>query len=296
MSDRDSLIAGLRFAYGDSSDHPDGCVIHDPPCEPGWAPIETISLAFLDTSNDVQVLRADFLNQITHASDSWLSQPEVRASVDREKVVTKDEPVTLGFDGSEGRKEGVADSTVLVGYSVTQGHLFEIGCWEQPKNWDSKTQGPWQPPALEVDAAVDKAFRDYNVVGFFGDPSAGWSGNVASWESKYHRRLKAAVTKEQPIRYRQKDVTRTCEGFRDLESGLRGGTVTIDGSAAMIAHFINGRRDPRRAGYVVKKPDDDQDYSKVDMTWGAMFAFVAGQEAIAKGVLLSRKTVPRRIY
>ena len=298
MSDHDSLVAGLRYAYGDSSDHPDGCVIHDPPCAPGWAPIETIALAFLDTSNDPQVLRADFLNQITHASDSWLSQPEVRAAAEagRDKVVSRDEPVTLGFDGSEGRKQGVADSTVLVGYSVAQDHLFELGCWEQPKNWNPESQGPWQPPTLEVDAAVEKAHRDYNVVGFFADPSAGWSGNVATWESKHSRRYKAQVTKEQPIRYRQKDVTRTCEGFRDLEAGLRGGAVTIDGSEAMIRHFINGRRDPRRAGYVVKKPDDDQDHSKVDMAWGAMFAFLAGQEAIAKGVLLSKRTVPRRLY
>ena len=287
-SDRDSLIAGLRYAYGDSSDHPDGCVLHDPPCEPGWAPIETISLAFLDTSNDPQVLRADFLNQITHASDSWLSQPEIRAAVDSEKTVTKDEPVTLGFDGSEGRKQGIADATVLVGYSVSQQHLFQIGCWEQPSSWNSAEMGPWQPPQLEIDAAVDKAFKDYNVVGFFADPSAGWSGNVATWESKYHRRLKAMVTKEQPVRYRQKDVSRTCDGFRDLEAGLRGETVTFDGSADMIRHFINARRDPRRTGYVVKKPDDDQDRAKV--------AFVAGQEAIAKGVLLSRRTKPRRLY
>ena len=72
--------------------------------------------------------------------------------------------------------------------------------------------------------------------------------------------------------------------------------LTIDGSERMIAHFLNGRRDPRRAGYVVKKPDDDQDYAKVDLVWGSMFAFAAGLEAVGKGVLLSRKTVPRRIY
>ena len=72
--------------------------------------------------------------------------------------------------------------------------------------------------------------------------------------------------------------------------------VTIDGSPSMLAHFLNGRRDPRRAGFIVKKPDDDQDYAKVDLVWGSMFAFIAGLEAIGKGVLLSRKTVPRRIY
>jgi hypothetical protein len=295
IGDRESIIAGLRVAYGDSSDHVDGCVLHDPPCPPGWSPIGRIAMDFFDTSNDPQQMRSDFLNQITHASNSWLSQPEIRAAI-AEKVVSKSEPVTLGFDGSEGRRQGVADSTVLVGFSASQNHLFELGCWEQPKSWDSVVQGPWQPPQLEVDAAVDKAFKEFNVVGFFADPSAGWSGNVAAWEAKYHRRLKVHVTREQPIRYRQKDVTRSCETFEALRAAVVNGDVTFDGSPSMIAHFLNARRDPRRAGYVVKKPDNDQDYSKVDLAWGSMFAFAAGLEAVGKGVLLSRRTTPRRLY
>lgn len=32
LDDYDSLIAGLRYSYGDSSGHPDGCVLHDPSC------------------------------------------------------------------------------------------------------------------------------------------------------------------------------------------------------------------------------------------------------------------------
>ena len=72
--------------------------------------------------------------------------------------------------------------------------------------------------------------------------------------------------------------------------------VTIDGSPEIIAHFLNARRDPRRAGYVLKKPDDDQDYSKIDAAWGAMFAYRAGMDAIAKGLSVSRgKWVPRRL-
>ncbi|MGC5410971.1 terminase, partial [Streptomyces sp. DT225] len=66
LLDEESLVAGLRYAYGDSSDHPDGCVLHDPPCEPGWSPIERLTSEFYDTSNEVQDLRADLLNQITH--------------------------------------------------------------------------------------------------------------------------------------------------------------------------------------------------------------------------------------
>ena len=302
-ADYDSLIAGLRVAYGDSSDHPDGCVLHEPACPPGWSPIERIAVDFWDTSNDPQVMRQDFLNQITHASNSYVSQPELRAIAadgrdeeHPEKTVGRSEPVTLGFDGSEGRKSGVADETVLVGYSVSQKHLFEIGRWSQPKTWNADTMGIWRPPTLEVEAAVDQAFRDYNVVGFYADPSAGWAGQVKAWESKYHKRLKVQMTRDEPIKWRQKEVSRTVEGFENLRQAIVNGDITFDASHGLTSHFLNARRDPRRGGYVVGKPFDDQDFSKVDLVWGSMFAFVAGLDAVGKGVTSGRRQMPRRIY
>lgn len=295
-SDRASLEYGLRYAYGDSSDHPDGCVIHDPPCEPGWAPIQRQMLAFLDTSNDPQVLRADFLNQITHATNSFVSQPELRAILDVDKVISKTEPVTLGFDGSEGRKpgKGTADSTVLIGYSVTQKHLFKIGVWEQP---DGPKGENWRPPVLEIEAAVRQAFKDYNVVGFYADPSAGWAGHVKTWEAEYSKRLKVRMSRDEPIRWRQKDLARTTGTFDQLESAITAGkeSITYDGSPELTSHFINARRDRRRSGYVLMKPEHDPDGSKIDAAWGAMFAYAAGIDALGMK-LTKKKTAARRIY
>jgi len=289
-TNQESLIRGLRFAYGDSSDHPDGCVIHEPPCEPGWAPIERQALAFLDT----QVLRSDFLNQVTHATNSFVSQPELRAIQSLEKVVTKTEPVTLGFDGSEGRKpgRGTADSTVLIGYSVSQKHLFKIGVWEQPDG--PKGEG-WRPPVLEIEAAVRQAFKDFNVVGFYADPSAGWAGHVKTWEADYSKRLKVRMSRDEPIRWRQKDLARTTGTFDQLESAIASGDITYDGSPELTSHFLNARRDPRRSGYVLMKPEHDQDGSKIDATWGAMFAYAAGIDALGTK-LEKKKTGARRIY
>lgn len=292
IGDRDSLVAGLRVSYGDASAHPDGCVVHVPPCAPGWSDVFRTAEDFFDTSNDPSVMRADFLNQVDVASDAFVSDPELR-SIIAEKSVTKGEPVTLGFDGSEGRKRGIADSTVLVGYSVTQRHLFKIGVWEQPDG--PKGEG-WRPPKLEIEAAVAQAFKDYNVVGFYADPSAGWAAEVKTWEATYSRRLKVKMTVAEPIRWQQKNVTRTCETFDQLESAIRNGEITFDGHPDMIKHFLAARRDPRRAGYVLKKPDDDQDYSKIDLTWGSAFAFACGNDALGKGVTNARRGVPRRIY
>ena len=294
IDDMDSLVHGLRVAYGDSSNHPDGCLIHEPACEPGWVDVHRAALDFFDTSNDPAVMRADFLNQIDAARDAFVTDPEMRACLKPDIEISKSEPVTLGFDGSEGRKDKrLADSTVLIGYSVTQRHVFKIGIWEQPDG--PKGEG-WKPPKLEIEAAVAQAFKDYNVVGFYADPSAGWAGEVKQWESNHHRKLKAKMSPTEPIRWKQKDVTRTCDTFEQLYSAIRQQEISFDGDPTLLQHFLNARRDPRRAGYVLKKADDNQDYGKIDASWGAMFAFAAGNDAIGKGVMSdTKRRAPRRL-
>lgn len=291
IGDHDSLIEGLRVAYGDSSKDPRGCVLHDPPCPPGWSDLERIATDFLDTSNDPAQMRADFLNQVDSARDAFVTDPELRAVI-ADKAVGKTEPVTLGFDGSSGRKRGIADSTVLVGYSVTQRHLFKIRAWEQPEGPKGED---WKPPKLEVEQAVAQAFKDYNVVGFYADPSDGWAGEVKQWEATHHKRLKAKMTVAEPIRWNQKNVSRTCEVFDQMYQSIASREITFDGNPDMIRHFLNARRDARRNGYVLKKPDDDPDFSKIDLTWGSMLALAAGLDAVGKGVTKAARRMPRQL-
>jgi hypothetical protein len=287
----DSLVAGLRVAYGDSSDHADGCVIHDPPCPPGWSPIHRIALDFWDTANDPQVMRADFLNQITHAGDSWLSQPEL-AAIKRDDVeVGRNEPVTLGFDGSRGRSKTKADATALVGCRVSDGHLFKIGVWEQPEGPSAKG---WRVPDLEVQAAVDGAFRDYNVVGFYADPAM-WDGHVAGWEAKYAKRLKVTVTRDQPIAFNTRSISKVVAGFETLHGAIVNGEASYDGSYDLTRHFLNARRQSVRSGIVLRKPNDNY-LAKIDAAYASMLAFMARLDAVGKGIGLARSGVPRRIY
>lgn len=294
IAERASLIEGLRVAYGDASGDPRGCVIHEPPCTPGWVDIERTADDFWAPDADPSEMSADFLNQISSASDAWLTMPELRAVEDRDKTISSTEPITLGFDGSEGRKLGIADSTVLIGYSVTQKHLFKIGIWAQPDG--PKGEG-WKPPRLEIEQKIQETFDKYNVVGFYADPSAGWAGDVKAWEACYSKRLKAKISVNEPIRYSQRNVTATCENFAQLLSAIQEQRVTYDGSPDMTAHFLNARKSPRAAGYILDKPADDKDYSKIDATWGSMFAFKAGLDAVGKGAarpISHRK--PRRLY
>ncbi|MFF1756139.1 terminase [Streptomyces sp. NPDC058266] len=287
MTDEQSLVYGLRVAYGDSSDHPDGCVLHDPPCAPGWSPIERLAADFWDTSNDPQELRADYLNQITHAADSWLSEPEVRAASDLGKVVEAGERIVLGFDGSRKRNRKVTDATALIGCRLSDGHVFPIGVWEQPDRMpvgpDGKP-GEWQVPVVEVLAAVHEAFDRYDVVGMYADP-AKWESHVADWEAAYGRRLKVQATRAHPIEWwmtggRSVLIVRALEKFH---TALTEGELTHDGSSALVRHLLNARRRKTRSGLQITKEHPDS-AKKIDATVAAVLAWQCRLDAIAAGV------------
>ncbi|MEV8349049.1 terminase [Streptomyces niveus] len=287
MTDEPSLVAGLRYAYGDSSDHPDGCVLHDPPCAPGWSPIERITADFWDTSNDPQDLRADFLNQITHASDAWVTAPEVRAASDLGKSVEAGERIVLGFDGSRKRSRGVTDATALIGCRLSDGHLFELGVWEQPRGWKPPTDSPgegWQVPVVEVLATIAATFDRYDVVGFYADP-AKWESHVADWEAAYGPRLLVQSTRNHPIEWwmtggRSTLIVRALEKFH---TALTERELTIDGSPALVRHLLNSRRRKTRSGIQIMKENPDSP-NKIDAGIAAVLAWQCRLDAIAAGL------------
>ncbi|MGA5489572.1 terminase [Streptomyces pseudogriseolus] len=281
LTDEQSLVAGLRYAYGDSSDHPDGCVLHDPPCEPGWSPIERLMSEFWDTSNEPQDLRGDLLNQVTHAADAWLSEPEVRAASDLNRAVQPGDRIVLGFDGSRKRNRKVTDATALIGCRLSDGHVFTIGVWEQP---EGKAGEGWQVPVVEVLAAVHEAFATYDVVGMYADP-AKWESHVADWEAAYGPRLQVQATRNHPIEWwmtggRSVLIVRALEKFH---TALTEGELTHDASSAIVRHLCNARRRTSRSGLQIAKPHPDSP-QKIDAAVAAVLAWQCRLDAIAKGV------------
>jgi hypothetical protein len=278
---RASLVAGLRYAYGDSSDHPDGCVLHDPPCPPGWSPIDRLVGDFWDPSNDPQVMRSDFLNQITHASDSWLSQPEWAAVADAARVVADGDVIVLGFDGSRKRTRGVTDATALVGCRVRDGHVFLLGCWEQP---DGPAGEGWRVPVLDVLATVEEAMNRYTVVGMYADP-AKWESHVADWEAKWGPRLKVQATRQNPIEWwmtggRAVLIVRALEQFH---TAVIERELTHDGSSPLTRHILNARRRTSRSGLQIMKEHPDSP-RKIDAALAAVLAWQCRLDAVAKGL------------
>lgn len=289
MADYDSLIAGMRVAYGDSSGHPDGCVIHTPPCRPGHVDLDALVARVWDPASDPQESRSDFLNQITHASDSWISRPEWQACMDFEKVILPDDPIVLGFDGSRGRNRGKADATALVGCRVEDGHLFEVWVWEQPAGPEGKD---WTPNPAEVDAKVRECFDRYNVIGFYADPS-GWTSQVAAWEAAFSKRLRVKASSNEPIAAwpRGKD-SRVSEYVDRMQHAIVHEELTHDGSASLTRHVLNARRRPTKSGYLIyKKYPDSPD--KIDAAYAAVMAWKARLDAVAAGPMKTKQRTGR---
>lgn len=284
IGERESLIDGLRYVYGCSSGHPEGCVLHGDSCKPGHVDLDNIVSTIWTLGQDVQQSRSDFLNQITHASDSWFAQHEWLACEDRDKVVKPGDVVVLGFDGSRGRVRGNADATALVGMRVADRHLFEIRVWEAPQG-----DKEWEPNAVEVDREVRAAFERYSVVGFYADPS-GWQTHVAEWEAAFGRRLKVKAKGNEPIamwpRGKNSQVTHITESFHQA---VLNEEITHDGSPNILRHVMNARRRKSRSGGYLLYKEYPESPNKIDAAYAAIMAFQACMDAQAKRVGRSRQ-------
>lgn len=293
LAERESLEMGLRIAYGDSSKHPDGCVLHDPPCPPGHVDIDHLIGTIWDPTSDVQVSKSDFLNQVTHASDSWLdaidwnARGPLRGSTRR--VIDPREPIVLGFDGARGRRRGKADGTALVGCTVSDGYVWPLQVWENPDD----VKNGWQVPTFEVDAKVAEAFEQYNVIGFYADP-ARWESYVADWEAKYAHRLKIG-RKEHPIQWWMTGgrASAVAQALKQFETAIVQGEMTHSGSSVLTRHALNARvRITRGQRLIGKKHPESEAW--IDAVVAAVLAWQARLDAVAKGLAKPRKPSPPR--
>lgn len=299
ITDRDSLLAGLRVAYGCSAQAP--CALAErgehPEHEEGWVELGRVLADFWDPATDPSDGRMYFLNQVTSASDAWLTQPEWAACgplrADERRTLTevdKREPITLGFDGSRSRVRGKADATALVGCTVRDGHVFTIRVWEQP---DHVTE--WQVPTIEVDAVVAETFKNYNVVGFYADP-AKWESYVADWEARFGAKLKVG-SKKHPIEWwmtggRSGLVAKALAKFH---TSVVSGELTHDGSSDLTRHVLNARRKIRNGTVQIGKEFPDSP-NKIDAVVAAVLAWQARIDAVAEGIgSKPNRVAPKRL-
>lgn len=286
LANRESLIAGLRYAYGCSA--ASKCVLEDHDHERGWVDLDRIAAEVYDQATDPQDARRFYLNQITHASDAFLSQPEWAGCLDRDNPLQYGDVITLGFDGSRGRAKGKPDATALIACRVADGKLFEMGVWEA---LDGPGQEDWTPPLPEIDAAVDNAFTRYTVAAFYADPAKDWRSKVGEWEAKYARKVKVKAMRDHPFEWwftggRSVYIQRAIEAF---EGAVRNGDLLHDGSFRLTQHVLNARRRVRHQKLNLGKAHDYSPH-KIDACISAILAFQARMDCVAAGVGTARRT------
>lgn len=273
--DEASLREGLSHVYGDSAD-----------TNGGWVSLDRVVAEYWDPGTDPQDARRFYLNQITHASDSWLSAPEWRACKADTEVspLAPDDVVVLGFDGSRHRSHSVTDATALVGCRVSDGHLFQVRVWEQP---DGPDGDDWVIPVDEVDAEIGSCFDRYRVVGFYADPSL-WETYVAAWEAKYHRKLRVKASAQHPVEWRF-TPSKIIAATRQFHSAVVDGELTHDGAGALTRHVLNARRRTSKGGIQISK-EHPESPRKIDAAIAAILAWQCRLDAVSKGVGSRRST------
>jgi hypothetical protein len=288
MLDGDSLMAGLAVAYGDSADV-EHCAIHNPSCrKPGWVDLEHIRASIWEPDADMQVSRSDWLNQVTHASDSWLSRPEWMACADATKVVADREVITLGFDGSVRD-----DASALVACRVSDGHLMLLECWEKP----DFSEKDWQIDRTAVDIAVAAAFERYTVLGFYCDPAL-WQDYVDRWTHRFGERLKVRASQQRPLEWWTNRPVAMVAALERFHTAVTSGALSHEGDSLLTEHVLNARTRISRAGTTIGK-DSPKSPRKIDAAMAATLAYECRSDAVAAGATpdAPRATfVPRRIY
>lgn len=286
MWERESLVLGLRHAYGDSSGHPDGCLLHTPPCPPGHVDLDGLVATVWDPTSDPQQSRSDFLNQITHASDAWITNPQWTACTKPETVVADGDTIVLGFDGSIRD-----DSTALVACRVSDGHLWipetpiGVACWEKPDN--RKLALDWEVDRTAVDAAVAACVERYRVIGMYCDP-AHWQDTIDRWTAEFGPRFLVKSLGSKPLEWWTNRPTHMVDALDRFHDATVGQQLSHDGGSVLQRHVLNARRRVVRQGIVIAK-EHPHSPNKIDAAMAAVLAYECRSDAVARGFNRERR-------
>lgn len=197
------------------------------------------------------VFRQLRLGQWVSAADSWLPFGAFDAIRDDARTVSGRERVVLAFDGSAS-----GDSTALIGCTVDRPHLFVVGLWENPND------PRWRVPRGDVDAAVEMAFHQYNVVELAADPW-GWRTEIEQWATRHGER--------RVVEFNTGHKHRMAPATDRLYQAIAEHHVSHDGNTDLARHFEHtvARRTPM--GDIVQKQTHYSPH-KIDAAVAAIIA------------------------
>lgn len=278
LADEAALRAALVEAYGDAM---------------AWHDLDSLVDEFFDPRATVQDSRRFFLNAETETSDAWLAPREWDAEDVAKplEIITDDEPVTLGFDGSVRD-----DATALVMCRVADGHLQipehagELTVWERP---DDATDD-WQVDREAVDAAVAAVMDRYTVVGFYADP-AHWQDYLDRWHREFGEHMAARATQARPLEFWTNRTRVMVSALERFHEAVTGKTLSHDGGFLLRRHVLNARRRVTRSGLTIGKEFPGSP-NKIDACMAAVLAYEARADAVAAGAGTPQRRRSKKLH
>ena len=268
MSDQQSLMAGLAYAYGDSH----------------WVDLERIAAEVWDPGTPPEVSRRFYLNQLVAASDAWIAPHEWDAC-QAEVELSPGDAVALGFDG--GKSD---DSTALVACRIEDGAVFLLGLWEQP---DGPAGDGWEVNREHVKGVVDNVCAVYDVVAFAADEAL-WQSEIDQWAADYRHELKVKASARHPVGIYMSDNSELTRAAEALHTAVVHGTLRHDGEPRLARHVCNARRRPNRWGVSFGK-EHRESRRKIDALSAMLLARMMRQRVVM-GTEQEKKPRSGRVY
>lgn len=222
-----------------------------------------------------------YFNQPVHHDDDWMAKEVWAAAAAPDRRVGRGERVTLGFDGSLGTADArrTADSTVLRGCRLSDGHLFTLGLWE------AAGPGPWEPNRAGVEVAVSAAFARFDVVRFYADPQH-WQTEIGQWAARFGA--------ERVSEWWTNRDTQMAAALERLHTDVTAGSASHDGDARVAKHYRQAKKLVKKAA--VSDPDGRKERvlvrkthpmspDKIDAVVADALAYEARSDAVAAGAL-----------
>jgi hypothetical protein len=189
-------------------------------------------------------------NRIVAGLGTWMDGDRWDERKTKDPVdVPKKVQIVLGFDGSD------VDDWTGIRAQTREGYQFTPETPGGPTIWDPAEYGG-QVPRLEVDAAVDWLFANFDVIRMYCDPPY-WETEVDAWAAKYgDKRVLRFET------YRPVQMHAACERLL-VDVNKAKSAFHHDGCQVTGQHMRSARKAQRPSNrYVLTKPGDGR---KIDM-------------------------------
>lgn len=243
LSNKTELRRAVRHVYGDAVGR--------------WIDVNRILAEIRDPATTEEDGRRFYLNQVTARTDQWVDAKQWSTLAGNLRPPAG-AAITAGFVGLA--YQGAA----LIGCSLADGTLFEIGTWET---------GAEMVPRSEVNADVEAMMAGYTVRRFYVDPRE-WTDSLDAWALQWPETAIAWWTHRNTAMAHAVDRLRTAVGAAE---------VNHDGSTTLTTHVLRARSRMTAAGTLIT-PRTDAASDQITAAKAAVLAYEARADVLAEPI------------